>query len=207
MDPSLAAELVRLIPTLLWIALVVVLVLVLRKPLREQLLPRLGGVKAFGVELTFLQETLEKAADKAPVDVSVEDRSQVMRRARRIREVLQGAHVLWVDENPLNNLPEQRSLQWLGIHVDTARNEDEAFTLLSTDRYDVVISEMEHGGVDNWGSQFLAQLRKRGIYTWTVFYAFDFQPSRGIPPHAFGMTNRPDHLLHYVMDILERERS
>jgi CheY-like chemotaxis protein len=205
-DPDIGTELVRVIPTVLWIGLIATVAVLLRRPIRDQLLPRLGGVKAFGVELTFLQESLDQAAAKAPVNVSVEDRSQVMRRAQRIRDVLQGARILWVDENPLNNLPERRSLQSMGIHVDVATDAEEAFALLSANGYDALISEMEHGGVEDWGRQFLAEIRKRQIHTWTVFYLLDFDPSRGIPGHAFGMTNRPDHLLHYIMDILERER-
>lgn len=204
---DIGAELVRLIPTLLWVILIATLALVLRKPIRDQLLPRLGGVKAFGVELTFLRESLDQAAAKAPVNVSVEDRSQVTRRAQRIRDVLQGGRILWVDENPLNNLPERRSLQSMGIHVDIARDDQEAFALLSANRYDVIISEMEHGGEEEWGSEFLAEVRRREVYTWAVFYVLNFDPSLGIPGYAFGMTNRPDHLLHYIMDILERERS
>jgi hypothetical protein len=27
-----------------------------------------------------------------------------------------------------------------------------------------------------------------------------------LPPGGFAITNRPDHLLHYVIDVLERER-
>jgi hypothetical protein len=29
---------------------------------------------------------------------------------------------------------------------------------------------------------------------------------RGTPPGAFGITNRPDELIHLVLDVLERER-
>jgi hypothetical protein len=206
-DVDVAAELIRLIPTLMWIVLIATVAFLLRKPIRDQLLPRLGGVKAFGVEFTFLQESLDEAAAKAPVDISLKDRSQVMRRARRVRDVLQGALILWVDENPLNNLPERRSLQSLGIQVDIAREAEEAFALLSANGYHAIISEMEHGGVEDWGERFLTEIRKRGVYRWTVFYLLEFDPSRGIPAYAFGMTNRPDHLLHYIMDILERERS
>ncbi len=37
--------------------------------------------------------------------------------------------------------------------------------------------------------------------------AGDERLAAGTPAYAHGMTNRPDHLLHNVMDILERERS
>jgi CheY-like chemotaxis protein len=206
MAADIAVELVRLIPTVLWIGFVLALLFLLRKPIRDELLPRLGGVKAFGVELTFLKESLQQAANKQAVTISENDRSQVMRRAQRIIDVLRGARVLWVDDNPENNHFELRSLQSLGIDVEIARSTNDALALLSAGQYDAVISDMKREGVPDEGIRFLNELRNRGIYTWTVFYAGAFDPSRGTPPHAFGMTNRPDHLLHYVMDILERER-
>lgn len=52
---DVGTELIRLIPTFMWVTLIATLALVLRRPIRDQLLPRLGGVKAFGVEITFLQ--------------------------------------------------------------------------------------------------------------------------------------------------------
>jgi hypothetical protein len=35
-----------------------------------------------------------------------------------------------------------------------------------------------------------------------VFYAGAIDPDRGIPPGAFGLTNRPDELYHLVMDVV-----
>ena len=37
-------------------------------------------------------------------------------------------------------------------------------------------------------------------------YIRRFDPTRGTPPLVFGITNRPDHLVHYIIDIAERER-
>jgi hypothetical protein len=47
--------------------------------------------------------------------------------------------------------------------------------------------------------------REKEIETWIIFYVTVLKP--GVPEYVFNITNRPDHLLHFVMDVLERERS
>ena len=37
-----------------------------------------------------------------------------------------------------------------------------------------------------------------------IFYVGVFEPERGVPGQAFGITNRPDELLHLTLDALER---
>ncbi len=76
--------------------------------------------------------------------------------------------------------------------------------MLRQQRYDMVISDMERDGVQDEGVQFVMKIRAMNLNRPTVFYARSFDESRGIPPYTFGMTNRPDLLLHYVMDVLER---
>ena len=39
-----------------------------------------------------------------------------------------------------------------------------------------------------------------------IFYIGIFDPKLGIPGGAFGITNRPDELLHLVLDALERKK-
>jgi hypothetical protein len=216
---DIATELVRLIPTVLWIGLVTALVILLRKPIREELLPRLGSFKAFGVELTFLKENLQQAVKEfnetvkdlrektTLMPIPTEAWATVMRRAQRIADVLQGARILWVDDQPEKNRYELRSLESLGISVDLARSTEEALNMLARGDYDGMISDMARGAVQDEGIRFLKEAMSRRLFVWTVFYVGVTDPSSGVPPGAFGITNRPDFLLHYVMDILERERA
>lgn len=206
MNAELATELIKLIPSILWILFVAVLIAVLYKPIRYEMLPRLSGFKAFGVETTFVIEELNKAVEKRSVQVSENDRSQVFKRVRRISPILQGSQILWVDDNPDNNLYERRILRSFGIFVDLARSTDEALTMLTQTKYDVIISDMNREGIEDEGLRFLNKTIQRGLHRYTIFYAARFDPSKGIPPYAFGMTNRPDHLIHYILDALEREK-
>jgi hypothetical protein len=77
--------------------------------------------------------------------------------------------------------------------------------MLSENRYDLVISDIARHGVPNEGIAFLSLMREQKLSRPTVFYVGRIDWDKGTPPYAFGITNRVDHLLHYVMDIVERE--
>jgi CheY-like chemotaxis protein len=207
MDSDVAVEVIRILPSILWIVFFAVLVALFQKPIREQLLPRLGGFSAFGVSLTFLREELDRAVEQRTAQVSQGDRSLVLRRAQAVADALQDGQILWVDDEPENNAYERRILRSFGVLIDPARSTDEALAMLRGGQYHAVISDMTRGGAPHAGLQLLEHMREEGLYRWFIIYAGHFDPAKGIPPYVFGMTDRPDHLLHYVMDVLERERS
>jgi CheY-like chemotaxis protein len=206
MSPEVTVELIKIVPSVLWFIFVAVLVIRLYEPFKSQLLPRMSGIKAFGVEATFIQQELEKAAKKGETEISADARSQVVRRLQRVAPLLQGTRILWVDDHPENNTYESGLLRSLNVPVDTAISTTQALSMLQRTKYDVVISDIERNGVPDEGVKFLKQMREKGLQQPTVFYTGHIDWSRGTPPYAFGITNRVDHLLHYLMDIVEREK-
>ena len=56
------------------------------------------------------------------------------------------------------------------------------------------------------GLTFLKQLRKTDAATPVIFYIGVLEPKKGVPPQAFGITNRPDGLLHLTLDAIERRK-
>jgi len=52
---------------------------------------------------------------------------------------------------------------------------------------------------------FWAQLQKERA-TPVIFYVDAIDPTKGVSPLAFGMTNRPDEFLHLTLDALERKK-
>jgi hypothetical protein len=62
-------EVLKVAMPVLWFIFVVALVAVFYKPIRDDLVPRLSGLKAMGVEFSFIQESLDSAielAEKTP---------------------------------------------------------------------------------------------------------------------------------------------
>ncbi len=133
-------------------------------------------------------------------------RSQVARRAARIERVIRGARLLLV-----NDIPEGMShvigiLRDLGLDVQVETSSDDALRAASNGTYDVVISDMKRGAVEDEGIRFLNRMRERKILFPVIFTIGGFNPALGTPPFAFGITNRVDECLNLVFDALERTR-
>ena len=89
-------------------------------------------------------------------------------------------------------------------HV-TADNSSASDLLLHTD-HDLVISDIgrEPGAED--GLELLPRLLDLGYEGRVIFYIGEYEPRLGIPVGAHGVTDRPDELLHLVLDVLERRK-
>ena len=90
--------------------------------------------------------------------------------------------------------------------IDLARKSDEGFDALGRADYDLIISNMNRDGNSDEGARFLARVRAAGYSEPVVFYILNLTPSRETPGDAVGITNRPDELVHLVLDGLERVR-
>jgi CheY-like chemotaxis protein len=208
----MATELVKLIPSTLWFFLVLILVLLFYRPIRDELIPKLGAFKAMGVELSFVKESIDAAlelAEKSPqwkVEVPSKDKEQVLKRARKHLHVFRDAQFLWVDDHPENNFNEVVMFRQLRVRTQTAESTEKALELLKNRHFDLVISDMARGDENTAGLEFLEQFRKVDKTTPVVFYVGGFDSNRGVPAQAFGITNRPDELLHLTLDALERKK-
>ena len=223
MSQQVLIELVSLIPNILWVILVAILIVVFYRPLKE-LLPRIGGVKAFGIEVTLIQVELDNAVamrekalaeessrDEIPeIRVSGNQRLQLLRRVKKVAPIIKGAQILWVDDKPAWNISERKVLRSLDIFVDLTRSSTEALSMILQIDYDAVISNIGRPELgEDRIQEFLADIRQKDpkLSGATIFYVGKLRPENGVPPNAHGITNRPDELLHLVLDILERKRS
>jgi CheY-like chemotaxis protein len=205
-------DVIELIPSLLWFFLVVFILILFYRPIRDNLLPRLGGLKAGGVEILFAADSMDASIELAEKDqrwkvkVSAVDKRRVLNRVRQHLNILEGAQILWVDDYPENNINERRMFRQLETEIDIARSTQEALDILKNGNYDVVFSDMARGENTAAGLEFLEQFRKTGKTTPVIFYIGVLDPEKGTPAQAFGITNRPDELLHLTLDALEREK-
>ena len=204
MSADIVVAIIQILPSMLAVLGLVILVIAFRKPLAQRILPRLSGVKVFGLEITLLKESLDEVTSGREVRVSEGDKWSALERAQHVLPVIQGARILWVDDQPQGSRQLVGILLSLGATVDQARNTQEALTMLRRHQYDVVVSDIRRSEGSDAGLRMVARMWEEGIYRWTIFYVLDLRP--GVPEHAFNITNRPDHLLHYIMDVLERER-
>jgi CheY-like chemotaxis protein len=202
---DVTVELIRLIPPLLWAGTILAVVLIFRRSIRERLLPRLEGFEAFGLKATFVRDELDRAAEAVPVGGS-QERTQVARRAERLAPLLNGARALLVNDFPDEMEHVVSILEGLGVSVTTVTSTDEALGALERRDFDVVISDMKRGDNEAEGVRFLELSIDRGLGRPTILTVGRYEPERGTPAFAFGITNRVDELLNLLFDALERSR-
>lgn len=183
---------------------------------------RLTNVEAFGLKLS-LSGTLAMSAavemarknphweGEAP---PVVDQHRALARAMRERSLLDGAEILWVDDCPSNNRNEARMLRSFGALITCACTTEEALAALrdadtQKQPFHMIISDIARNyptpnpraGVD-----MLPLLAPAGHHEPVVFYIGRLNVSAGVPPGAFGITDRPDELLNLTLDALVRMR-
>jgi len=214
------AKVISVLPSVIW-ALLAVFVLWLLRGTLVTTVSRLTAIEAFGLKLGLSgSQALNAAielAHKQPewnIEVPEADRRRVIDRAERERALLDGAEVLWVDDHPSNNRNETRMLRSFGVLVTfAASTEDALHTLLTgmeqNQPFQLIFSDISRDTpVPNMeaGVTMLSQLRQARFFQPVIFYIGSLNPDLGIPVGAFGITNRPDQLLHLTLDALARVR-
>jgi DNA-binding NtrC family response regulator len=111
-----------------------------------------------------------------------------------------------VNDNPGEMWHVINILSSLGLKVQVETSSEDALRTLSNHYYHVVISDMQRGTVEDEGITFLRKMRDKGILAPVIFTVGRFNPARGTPPFAFGITNKVDECLNLLFDALERTR-
>jgi len=93
-----------------------------------------------------------------------------LRRARLAALALSGTQLLWIDDHPENNIWERAMFRAFGVECRQATSTPEGLSVLGTESFDVVISDIERHGVADEGIRALPALRERGRGTPIVFY-------------------------------------
>jgi CheY-like chemotaxis protein len=214
------AHIIGAITALFWVLIAAFVFWLLRQPLTAAV-SRLATFEAFGVKFALsggaaLDAAIELAQKHSdwPVEVPAADRKAALDRANANRSVFEGAEILWVDDRPSNNRNEARMLRSFGALITFAATTDEALRALrnGTDQHQpfhVILSDI---GRDlptpdpKAGLAMLPRLSEAGFQQPVIFYVGHVDPGAGVPPGAFGLTNRPDQLLQLTIDALSRVR-
>lgn len=148
---------------------------------------------------------LDQASESVPAGRESE-RTQAARRAERIASLIQGARILLVNDVPQEMSYVVSLLKSLKLSVTTTTSTEHALAELHGPTFNVVISDMRRNGDDGAGLTLLQDMRSSRITTPVIFTVGRYQPERGVPGGAFGITNRVDEVLNLVFDVLERTR-
>jgi hypothetical protein len=193
-------QILTVAPSLLWPLLVLLVLLLFRREIRSKL-SDITSVKTSVFEATFA-ETLKDAQPN--VRMPTADRLGAVARAERAREWCTGKRILWVDDHPGNNrVLGDMFERLLGVDITYSPSTDEAMrSLLADTGFTMVISDMARDDDPEAGAHLIRLMKAEHVHRPTVIYCGVERP---VPPGAFGLTNRPDELLHLVIDVCERD--
>lgn len=152
------------------------------------------------------RDLLDQASTKAETAVPAGTRRGVLRRLEHAAGVLQGGRLLWVDDQPEYNAALIELFRTMGMEVDTAVSTDEALMRLRRRSYDLILSDIGRDGDQQAGITMLRELDRLGVDTPVVIYTLGFDYERGYPRRAFAVTEVPDEVVHYVIDLMERAK-
>ena len=129
-----------------------------------------------------------------------------LRRAAYSPTLLHGARILWIDDHPDWVASVAETLRHLGAAVIVVQSTEDGLRYIerSSDApIQVIISDIARGDEPQAGTDAIPALRAAAPGAAIVFHIADYEPERGIPEGALGITNNVDELLHLVLDALE----
>src|SRR6266446_7249188 len=122
---------------------------------------------------------------------------------------LKGAIILWVDDNPDNNIYQRQALVELGARLLLASDTHAALKQLQTHHVDVIISDFERADDPRGAYTLLSEVRKRTnpprfiIFSGSATAAFAAEAKR---KGAFGETNENPKLFDLVLEAVKKPR-
>jgi CheY-like chemotaxis protein len=106
--------------------------------------------------------------------------------ANFIREGAPSPTILWVDDNPSNNVYERSAFESFGIKIVLSENTSQALKILSEREFDAIISDMGRREGQREGYVLLDALRAKGDETPLFFYASSSAPEHRRETAAHG---------------------
>lgn len=204
-DPIWWIEVIKISPGLVSTGLAVAIVIAYRKEVRA-LFARMTKFKALGVEAEFSAKAMDGAIAAQGVQVSQDDRKGALKRLSMLAPLLRDTRMLWVDDTLASTRNERALLEGYGVRIDTFTSSAQAETALRDNKYLLAVTDLKREGRDDEGLQFVKRILANKTYVWTIAYVGIDQSGKPRPADLFGITNRPDHLMHLVCDVVEREK-
>jgi CheY-like chemotaxis protein len=202
-------EVIKVSPGLIGAAALVGVLIVYRKEVRR-MLQRMTKFSGLGFKAEFSDKTLDQAiaASTAAVTaaVSPEDKKGALKRLGNVAPLLRDTRMLWVDDNPARTRNERALLESVGVRFTTVTTSAAAEKELRENVFLLVLTDLKREGNGTEGIDFVARTVAARTDRPTIGYVDTNQSGLACPANFFGITNRPDHLVHLVCDVVERER-
>lgn len=140
------------------------------------------------------------------LDRQFERASLQVEREEEIKPTLRKNVILWVDDRPDNNIYEREALEHYGIEFVLANSTSAALKLLTTKKFDVIISDMGRPSDARAGYSLLEAIRSKGDLTPYFIYAGSRSARDSAEAErrgAQGTTNMPTELVDMVLGAIQ----
>lgn len=211
-------KLLELFPKIGWLFFAAIAFIFLFPIIKEKL-SQADKVSAFGIELQ-LSKKIEiynkKSKDADSLKIPYENRTQIINRVKLLDTFLSSRiyKILWVDDNPVNNIYVKQILEQIGFKIDNAGSTNSALALIeatladtSLHKYDLVISDYSRDDTlhDVDGKVFAFSANKFIPTTPIIFFSSSYDETKeGIPESIYAVAHRADYLINFVLDVVER---
>lgn len=115
--------------------------------------------------------------------------------------------LLWVDDQPTNNILEMKALEGLGFRIDMVVSTDEALhDIAKAGKYDVILSDMSRPDDNEGGKTLIRKLREMGDETPVIIYSSNDSPqfaSEMKDAGAFAVTHLASELVISAAEAVE----
>jgi CheY-like chemotaxis protein len=187
-----------------------------------------GSFKAFGIEGT-AKRTIQQAIVSADLSKQDPETKEIKLIPNSVGKSLYAAdyaanllrthkdfsqrrrRLLWVDDQPTNNVLEMKALEGLGFAIDMVVSTDEALhDIAKAGKYDVIISDMSRPGDNEAGKTLLRRLREIGDETPVIIYSSNDAPQFECEMRdsgAFAVTHLASELVIRAAEAVEPEVS
>ena len=203
---DLILETIRVVPSLLWFGFLLFLIIRYGDQI-VILITKISKVKLSWFEVEFIREELKKASEKnKPGSLPTRgEQVSLFKRSEFVKANKVVLNALWIDDFPSNNISESRILEEIGLKITIVPSSEEALVFIQTNRYDLILSDIKRNGDEIQGISFLKTLVEvHRIDIPTIFYTGSVIREKGVPPYAFAIASMPIELIHYCLDIMER---
>ena len=205
--PGKQDRLIQVLKVLVWpIALLVVLAL-----FKETSVPKDIELSAKGIKISFyLLQAAERGGPAQEPPKSPPNPKEIQEVARKASDLsLDTARILWVDDNPENNQYEREALAALGIQFVLAKSTSEALPLLSSERFQLVITDFKRRDDERAGYTLLEEVKNLKNPPPVIIYSSS--ASRGFEEEAkkrgaLAETNQPQRLFSLAIEAIVAQK-
>jgi len=206
MSTEIVLQIVKIIPSALWVCFALIVFVVLRGVISEKLRGASSISGPAGISVNFAEAVNQVVVATPGSTVDAADRQAVASRLSHAVDFMTG-RILWVDDKPASHAAFNRLFEKAGMTIVDVVSTKGAIRELSRRHYDLVITDKHRDTEEPADTAWLtlvSHMAHRMDATPVIGFTGTYLPEMGASPQIFGQAVRLDDLVNLVIDVMER---